>query len=407
MVINKIERTSLIMVYIIVHIAVIFGFRHGDSWKMFPLSWNHQFVVLLLLMMSVSCVMPLLNSPTARQGLLWLRLFVTGILAVPTASHPESFGLIYMILIFDGFFYCSGFIAYLPGILCIIYSATLPYLRLSLWFKPVNPIDRNALIYTLVGSGLIFVISFFFTHERKLRHSSFNKFQMIQSSNQYLAETNIKLQNMATEMESAITLHERNRIAREIHDTVAYTLTNLLSLLNAYRERLQFSSQEIPEELNQARALVRDGLGDLRAVLHGLRSKEEEIYDGLGIVKPLVTVFSRATGIKVILEYSDVPQFPGKAIEVVLYRVVQEGLTNALRHGAATEIFIYFHSFKQGIELSIRDNGKGTDTFSGGFGLLGIEERVEALNGLVNITSQVGEGFTLRAWIPIRNCEVL
>jgi signal transduction histidine kinase len=398
---DKIERTILVIIYIIIHVAVIYNFQLNGAGQEFSPSWNDQFVGASLLMMVLAGMMPFLKSAALYKGLLGLRLLITAVLAVPTASYPGSIGLLYLLLIFDGFRYYQGITAYVFGIFCLACPAVLAYLRPSSWYRPANPIDTNSLIYSLLGSGLSYVMSLLWMRERKLRRAMQNKIRVFRLSNQYLAETNIKLQNVAVEAELTVTLRERNRIAREIHDTVAYTLTNLLSLLDVYRERLQFDLHEIPKELNQARALVRDGLGDLRAVLRGLRSKEEDGYNGLGKVKRLVTVFSQATGIKVALEYGDAPQYPGKDIEEVLYRVVQEGLTNAFRHGLATKVFVHFQCFKKGIELSICDNGKGTATFTGGFGLLGIKERVEALEGLVDVASQVDAGFTLRVWVPI------
>ena len=131
-----------------------------------------------------------------------------------------------------------------------------------------------------------------------------------------------------------------------------------MSLLDVYREKLQARKKKVPEEIIQARILAREGLGHVRIVLQGLRPRSSEGYNGLGSVKRLVDVFGQATGMRVVLSYGDAPQFPGEVIEAVLYRAVQEGLTNAFRHGHATEVFVSFHHLGEGIELIVREIGR-------------------------------------------------
>ncbi|MGE5605134.1 MAG: sensor histidine kinase, partial [Bacteroidota bacterium] len=197
-------------------------------------------------------------------------------------------------------------------------------------------------------------------------------------------------------------MRERSRIAREIHDSLIYTLTNLLALLNAYREKLNAVNKIIPDELNQARELVLSGLNDVRHFLSTIRPKDYDDDIGLGKTKRLATVFNQSTGVEVELNFGDVPQFIDKELEQVIYRIVQEGLTNSFRHGKATQIFINFNLFKNGISLSIKDNGCGVDLIKFGYGLTGIQERVEELGGKIKIISRVGDGFTLQAWFPLK-----
>jgi signal transduction histidine kinase len=398
-------RIILAVMYIFFHFTVLIGFWKEESWRNLPETWNHQFVFVILLMMLLACLMPFLKSVRLSQAILFLRLLLTLILAIPSASYPGSFGLIYAVLTLDGFLYLSGFYSCIPGLLSVFYLTLLANLRISFWNHPANPVDVSALVTAWAQCVLCFVLGFYLNHEQRLRARDIKKVRELKVSNQSLADTNIKLQNIAAQIGIKTEERERTRIAREIHDTVAYTLTNLLSLLDAYRERLQESSQNIPEEVLQARSLVRDGLYDVRVVLRGLRPEKNEGSNRIGDVKRLINVFGQATGIKIDLEYGDIPQYPGKNIEEVLYRVVQEGLTNSFRHGQATEVFVHFYCIKNGIGLTICDNGLGTETYTGGFGLLGIKERVETLGGLVSVDSQLGKGFTLRVWMPLTNEE--
>jgi signal transduction histidine kinase len=391
------RRILLTTLYLFSHSVVYFSYWSGGLWQKLPQSWNIQFSIIFFFMLLLACITPFLKSVQACQGLFLLRLFIAWFLGFPFASHPGDFGLVYATLTLDGFSYFSQYTAYIPGALSLIYLTLIAYLQPSLWNNPGVPANFGSILEAWSQCIFGFIIGFYMDLERKRQ----NRLALISKSNQYLADTNVKLQDIAAHVKLNTTIRERTRIAREIHDTVAYTMTNLLSFLDVYRERLQSDFQTIPGEIIQARELVRDGLRDVRLVLHGLRP-EEESDSGLGNVKRLVDVFAQATGIKVSLEFGNAPQFPGKDIEEVFYRVTQEGLTNAFRHGHATEVSVIFNYYKEGIGLTVSDNGIGTDTFSGGFGLLGIRERIGLLGGNINIISQVGNGFTLQIWAPLR-----
>ena len=106
--------------------------------------------------------------------------------------------------------------------------------------------------------------------------------------------------------------------------------------------------------------------------------------------------------IKVELELGDVPLYLGEEANLTLFRLVQEGLTNALRHGKASRISVLFTRDGEGVFVTIQDNGIGSGKVGQktGFGLLGMQERVERLGGRLEVISEPGEGFTLKAWIP-------
>ncbi|MGE5583223.1 MAG: sensor histidine kinase [Bacillota bacterium] len=267
---------------------------------------------------------------------------------------------------------------------------------------PPKTVDLGGLIFLWTQCFFTSIISYYLVRELKNRFYEKKMLEDIKASNQYLAETNIKFQNLAAQAELITAIKERTRIAREIHDALAYTITNLLALLNALREKIKATGEEVPVELEQARILARDGLGDVRQVLRTLRPGDGEGYIGLGSINRLVKVFGQATGIDVSLNFADVPQFLGEPFESVIYRIVQEGLTNAFRHGKATEILVSFCYHKEAVEVMVKDNGIGTDEPSGGFGLIGIKERVAELGGSVMISSQPGCGFELLARLPLQ-----
>ncbi|NLG84917.1 MAG: sensor histidine kinase [Firmicutes bacterium] len=395
------DRFLFLLLSLFVHLVVLTGYWWGGLWRRFPVSWSYSYTIGLLILMALSIFMPFIASVNTRFYLLMFRFFMGIILAVPTASSPDTFGLMYFLFAFEGFVYLQSWSRPLPGLFSLGISTWLAYLRIPLWGRPPDPVNLRALGLAWTDCLVGAVVGYHLAHLLRVHDQEARLIKELRRTNTYLANTNMNLQDLAAQAELSTMVRERTRVAREIHDTIAYTLTNLISLLDAYRERLQAQGEIISEELDQARPLARDGLADVRAVLRGLRPRSDEGYNGLGNIMRLVEVFRQATGVEVHLSYGDAPQFPGETLEAVFYRAVQEGLTNAFRHGRATQIFVSFCRIREGIELTVRDNGEGATAVTGGFGLLGIRERVEELGGAVTIVTQPGCGFTLRVWLPL------
>lgn len=389
------------MVCILIHAGLLTAYWLGEWSRLLPHSWTYSFSAMLPLLAVLSGLLPFVRPGKTAAGIMLFRLLAASVLAVPTSSQPTVFGALFCLIIFECYLYLSKWMALGAFLYTALITLVFAELRLSLWSRPADPLDVGGLIVTEALYVLCGAAGYFLSREHRLRERNMKILQQLESSNHYMAETNIKMQNIAAATKNETLTSERLRIAREIHDTMAYTLTNMLSLLDAYREQLQADAKEVPEFVGEARNLLRDGLGDIRRVLRGLRPGEETGTDGLVSIKRLIELFSKATGIKVVLSYGRVPQFPGKELEGVLYRVVQEGLTNAFRHGRATEVLVAFHLEPDGIELTMRDNGQGTDTLTGGYGLIGMQERIGALGGTVKTISQLGFGFTLRVWVPL------
>lgn len=394
-------RMTIMMLSTIIHAAVFCDYWLGGLWRSLPDSWAWQYTITLAILFIISLGLVFVKSKDLKWLLFLLSVLGVFVITVPFASAPGKFGLLYSFLIFQGFFYFNSYFAISLTVTCIVFSCWVTFLQLPLWTMAPKTIDISSLIFLWTQCLFTGGISYYLVQELKHRYQETKTLEHLKSSNQTLAETNIKLQNLAAQAELVTAIKERTRIAREIHDALAYTITNLLALLNAHREKIKAAGDEAPLELEQARILARDGLGDIRQVLRTLRPGDNEGSLGLAQVKHLVKVFSQATGIDVILNFGDVPQFLGETYEKVIYRIVQEGLTNAFRHGRASQILVSFCYFQEGIELTVWDNGCGAAAqTAGGFGLLGIKERVAELGGSVSITTQSGCGFKLLVKLP-------
>ncbi len=195
---------------------------------------------------------------------------------------------------------------------------------------------------------------------------------------------------------------ERRRLARELHDETGQALSSILLGLKALDE--QVDSEEARRAVSGVRALVVSTLHDVRRLAVELRPT---VLDDFGLVPALARLtetFGTQTGIGVRFE-SGLPdeRLPAE-VETALYRIVQESLTNIVKHSRARNISIVLVRKPGAVAAVIEDDGEGFDPASvrdGGFGLLGMRERVGLLDGRLQIESVDGGGTTIVAEVPL------
>ena len=152
--------------------------------------------------------------------------------------------------------------------------------------------------------------------------------------------------------------------------------------------------------LNDTRQLAERCLQDTWQTLYKLRSINTPASRGFHSISQLVTAFKAATAITVDFQYGNTPWSFGETLDAVLYRLVQEGLANAFRHGKATSIRIVCWRHERELRITIWDNGMGSSSSYEGIGLRGIRERVGALGGSIDHHNTI-DGYELNAVIPL------
>ncbi len=209
---------------------------------------------------------------------------------------------------------------------------------------------------------------------------------------QHLALANAELSGARALLESASRQGERLRIARELHDLVGHHLT-ALSLQLEVADHLVEGRGRAPVE--RARAIARLLLADVRGVVSDLRERDLDLS---ALLRAMVAELPRP---RVSL---DLPESVGvedsERAQVVL-RLVQEALTNAVRHGDAEHVWITLRRDGEAVLVEARDDGRGIDVIRPGNGLRGMRERVAAVGGQLQLASTPGAGFTVRARLPL------
>lgn len=196
---------------------------------------------------------------------------------------------------------------------------------------------------------------------------------------------------------------ERRRLAREIHDGPAQSLTNVTMRLEIIKKLLDSDrSEDALRELSRLQTLMRGAINDVRRLIFDLRpsSLERGLQQGIPLYAER---FSQMSGIPVHLHGAwDEARFP-RAVEIALFRVFQEALHNVYKHARANEVRVGLESTPDVYRLSIADDGAGfivRETSTGSYGLLGMRERMGLIQGWMNVTSKPGEGTLVVCEVP-------
>jgi signal transduction histidine kinase len=202
-----------------------------------------------------------------------------------------------------------------------------------------------------------------------------------------------RLRQYSLRIEDQSALQERNRIAREIHDSLGHTLTAQSIQLDSALLLQNSNRQEASAFLQEAKQLCKQALQEVRQSVATLRTDPLQGRSLESLVEPLIQDFRTTTTIEPTCLLSLTQPLPREVI-AAFYRVLQEALTNIIRHSSASEVILRLVTRDRVLHLQIQDNGKGFDPNQNltGFGIQGVKERIAALGGQFNLSSSPGEG---------------
>src|SRR5262245_2735808 len=198
---------------------------------------------------------------------------------------------------------------------------------------------------------------------------------------------------------------ERARIARELHDIVAHAVSVMVLQVGAVRHKLPDELDDDREALRGVERAGRTALAEMRRLLAAMRREGDEPeltpQPGLNGLDSMLDELGRA-GLPVRLHVDGQPFPLPPAVDLSAYRIVQEGLTNALKHARATSVDVTVCYRPDVLELEVRDDGRGSATSDGmGHGLVGIRERVKIYGGEMSAQPAPGGGFVLSTRLPV------
>ncbi len=329
-----------------------------------------------------------------------------------------DFGIKYLLLV-----PIANAIAYIPdkiwktafAALVVLFYIPLDYQLVSVGF-PVFSIDDYVMYHPalerayllgfrniLISVGEVLFITFLVLEVQNLLDESIRIKKLnreLTESRDKLAVANVQLQIYSEQAEETAKIRERNRLAREIHDTIGHCLTGISLGLAAARELIRSAPDMLGTQLERLDELSRRGLEDVRRSLKELRPDMLERNILSDALTKLADEINNCSNRTVELRISAPMDNLNPSLQETVYRIVQESITNSVRHGNAQRIIISIDSENGALFLRIKDDGIGCSKVSEGFGLHYMRERILEKDGFVEIETQPGKGFEISAYIP-------
>lgn len=273
-----------------------------------------------------------------------------------------------------------------------------PLVNIEEYFLVYDASIRNCLIIIkrlLEGFNIILFIIFMIIYILKQIQEN----EYISKKLSMVAMINKKMQKYVIVTEKFGEKNERKRLARELHDTIGHALAGMAVGVDACITMIDKNPQLAKAQLKIISKAIRKGMKDVRNSLNKMRPDFLQQYRLKEAIEKMKEEISDVTDLKINFNYQiDETGFDTK-IEDILFRVIQESITNSIRHGLATVVDIDIYKENNLLCLKIKDNGKGCKAINYGFGLKQMVERVSQIRGDINFYSE--NGFTIEIKIPL------
>jgi signal transduction histidine kinase len=274
-----------------------------------------------------------------------------------------------------------------------------------LW-EPVHQMLRGVSWDTVVSvpliheGGVVGVLSGYYPRDYRLGDAEVAFLKIVADQAAAIAEN----ARLFTNAQSQVAVEERQRLARELHDSVSQALFGIALGARTARDQLEPDPEAARAPLDYVLQLAEAGMAEMRALIFELRPESLEQEGIVGALAKQAAALRARHGIRVDEVFDAEPTAPF-AVKEALFRIVQEALNNTAKHARASHVELRLTSTDEALIAEIRDNGAGFDAgaqFPGHLGLQSMRERASRLGGTVEIISSSGQGTIVRAMIPGR-----
>jgi signal transduction histidine kinase len=334
-------------------------------------------------------------SLSAGNSLVWLRflyIIVELALAISIIFISKGIGISILILLpvigHSVVMFSPRVMLGINGLIAIVYFTGSRFFSTN-WESAINGLP-------IFLAGQIFIIIFMqMTLEEEKAHTKIK--QLITE----LESANKNLQNYANQIEDLTLARERNRFAREIHDGLGHYLTVIHMQIQAAKAIMNKDPIKAKQTLETAQKQAQEALIDVRKSVSALRDAHDGRITLVERVQQLVSATtSDSLDISTEVKGMEIKGLPH--LELTVFRIIQEGIQNCIKHSGATQLKIFLDYSEGGVLfIAIQDNGLGTDSIVEGFGLRGMDERIKQLGGKFNYRTQENEGFIIEVEVPL------
>ena len=267
---------------------------------------------------------------------------------------------------------------------------------LTLYYHSFTNVDE---IFSLLFLIIISCLASYIKEEHGKKLDAQVLYDELRISEEQLKQAKEELELYASSMAELAFLKERNRISRDIHDSVGHAISTAMIQLNAIEVIAKKEKSSVAPLAANLRDFLKDGLQEVRIAIAQLKPSEYKTYQELYRIEELIQNFEKLSGINVRLTISKNKWELSQKLGLTLYRIIQEALSNALRHGQATEVRLVLNFAPENLILTIDNNGRGCESIKKGVGLTSMTERISEMNGkLTFFPAQTG--FKIQVILP-------
>lgn len=267
---------------------------------------------------------------------------------------------------------------------------------------------KSGIEMRLVNIGTVIIVTavlYLSNEEKDKKLQAQELYDRLKISEEKLKKAYKDLEVYAGSIEEITLLRERNRISREIHDSVGHSLSTIAIQLGAIEKIVERDSDSAKELTKALRNYTQNCLKDVRGAVREIKPKDFEAYEGILIIEELIKNFKKLTGVDVRLSFTK-EKWPLNSDQAfMIYRIIQEFLANSVRHGKATVVHIMMAFSEYKLTITMKDNGEGAEKLKEGIGLKSIRERIHEIGGTFEYNTKMGEGFLAK--IEIDRAEKL
>ncbi len=313
----------------------------------------------------------------------------------------------YLYLIFFGVLSTTVFIIYSDKKLLRLYTGLFVTVWIIISLRIYTETGEFSLSSNILNAMFVFYGAFVGSLIRNFhsaKETISDQYGQLNETHEALQSAHGQLREYAEQVEQLTVIRERNEIAREIHDTVGHKLTALIVQLQVAREMAERDPEKSKEVIAICEKLTRDSLHELRLSVRTLKDD----HRGMSfheVMLELLEEFSAMTQMDASLSVDGDSSAIPSTLQPTIKRVVQEGLTNAMKHGNARKCLVDMTVDETEIYLTIKDDGIGQKNILPNFGLINMKERVTEHGGSFALESVEGEGFGIYITFPLEQIE--
>jgi signal transduction histidine kinase len=391
---------AVLPITLLLHLTAYLLYLSGNSasdytWILDAFEWHFQILLALSILLSLLCSIFSNNA----IFLLLFRLGLFFLLAYPLGLTSNVVLVLLILSLFEIVVYLPLIqaVGYMAGVLLV--SSAIAGSGNAFYFTRDAAELHETLLFTVltlfIGGALIAYKSLV----QRLQEAG-RDIGHLKSVISQLSHANLDFQRYVHSVEYSTVNSERRRISSEIHDTVGYSLTNILMTIEAAHALIDKDQNRAQQALTRAITEAQNCLEETRRSMRAMRSNELKEAVGLQAIAHLARSFSEATGMEIRVEYGNAPDSFGRELDLVLFRIIQEGLTNAFRHGQASLVKITFWSLESRLFVTILDNGRSTSKIEAGLGISGMRERIDQIGGSISFSTHQ-DGFKIFVELPL------